>query len=268
MTAKEFFSKIKADFKARFDVPAPVPPAPTPVPVPPAAPVAKTYKLLDGTEVSITQAGDLPAAGDMVTIGGVPAPEGPYTLEDGATITVGPAGAITVYTTLAAPPPVPPAPPAPIPPAVPVTLSAEEVAALYAKFATGSPEERLANLEVMMKAVMECNFGYEIRKGQEQAAIQTYKDSLATMQTTVDNATGQMQTAFAKAEEQATVIAKHQQTITDLFEMVEQLVQLPTADPVTLNGSRKEKFENQNKKEDRIAKMAEAVKAMKAESKK
>jgi hypothetical protein len=265
MTAKEFFSKIKEDFKARFDAPVP-PPAAPPVPPAPAAPVAKTYKLLDGTEISITQAGEMPAVGDTVMIGGVPAPEGPYTLEDGATITVGPAGAITLYTAMAAPPP--PAPPAPIVPAQPVTLSAEEVAAMYAKFATGTPEDRLANLEVMMKALMETNFGYEIRKGQEQTAIQAYKDSLATMQTTVDTATAQMQSAFAKTEEQAAVIAKHQQTITDLFELVEKLVEMPTGDPKTLTGGKKEKFENQNKKEDRIAKMAEAVKAMKAEAKK
>jgi hypothetical protein len=35
-----------------------------------------------------------------------------------------------------------------------------------------------------------------------------------------------------------------------------------------LTGGKKEKFENQGKKEDRIAKMAESVKAMKAEANK
>lgn len=263
MTAKEILQKIRAAFEG--PMPPPVPPAP---PAPPAAPVAKTYKLLDGTEISITQAGETPAAGDMVTIGGAPAPEGPYTLDTGATITVGPGGAITLYTAMAAPapPPAPPAPPAPVPPAQPVTLSAEEVAAMYARFATGTPEERLANLEVMMKAVMESNFGYEIRKGQEQAAIQAYKDSLAGMQTTVEAATAQMQSAFAKVDQQAETITKHQQTIKDLFELVEKLVEVPTADPKTLTGPKKEQFSD--KKQGRIEKMAEAVKAMREEAKK
>ncbi len=261
MTAKEILLKIKAV----FDAPAVPPVAPPPAP---PAPVAKTYKLQDGvTEISITQAGEMPAIGDTVMIGGSPAPANTYTLQDGATIVVDATGLITAYTAaMAAPPaPAPAPPPAPV---VPVTLSAEDVAAMYAKFATGSPEERLANLEVMMKAIMECNFGYEIRKGQEAAAIQAYKDGLATMQTSVDAATAQMQSAFEKADAQQLIITKHEETITGLFELCEKLTELPTADPVTLTGSKKEKFENQNKKEDRIAKMAESVKAMKAEANK
>lgn len=261
MTAKEIFLKIKA----AFDGPAPIP-APAPVPAP--TPTAKTYKLQDGvTEISITQAGETPAVGDTVMIGGAPAPANTYTLQDGASIVVDATGLITAYTAAMAAPP-PPAP-APVPaPAQPITLSAEEVAAMYAKFATGTPEERVANLEVMVKALMECNFGYQIRQGQEAQAIQTYKDSLAAMQTTVETATAQMQSAFEKVESQQAIITKHEETIKGLFELVEKLVELPTADPVTLTGGKKEKFETQNKKEERIAKMAEAVKAMKEEAKK
>lgn len=265
MTAKEILLKIKAAFDGA--TPAPVPPVVPAAPAALATPMAKTYKLQDGvTDITINQAGETPAIGDTIMIGGLPAAANTYTLSDGATIVVDAAGVITNYTAMAAPapqpPPVPPAPPQPI------TLSAEEVAAMYAKFATGSPEDRLANLEVMMKALMETNFGYEIRKGQEATAIQAYKDSLATMQTTVETSTAQMQSAFEKVEAQQEIISKHQQTIKDLFELVELLVQAPTADPVTLTGTKKEKFDAQNKKEDRIAKMAAAVKAMKEEAKK
>lgn len=262
MTAKEIFLKIKAAFEG----PAPAP-APAPTPPAPPAPTAKVYKLQDGTEISINQAGEKPAAGDTVMIGGAPAPASTYTLEDGSTIVVDATGMITMYTAMAAPPAPPAPPPAPAP-ALPVTLSAEEFAAMVAKFATGSTEERMVNMETMLKALMECNFGYEIRKGQEAAAIEAYKESLATMRTDVETAKAEMQSAFAKVDAQQEIINKHQQTIKDLFELVEKLVELPTADPQTLTDGRKQKFENQNKREDRIAKMAEAVRAMKEEAKK
>lgn len=262
MDKKELLKKIKAAFLGEIITP----PAP---PVPPT-PTAKLYKLQDGTEISITQAGDVPATGDTVMIGGVPAPANTYTLDNGAVIVVDATGVITTYTAMAAaPPPPPPAPPAP---PQPVTLSAEEpkpltkeeIQALYAKFANGTLEERIGNLETMVKALMESSFGWEIRKGQEQVAIQTYKDSLANMQTTVETATGQMQSAFTKVEEQAQLITKHEETIKGLFELVEQLVELPTADPVTLTGRQKEKFDKQSARDEKLQRIAEAVKKQKA----
>jgi hypothetical protein len=262
MDKKELLKKIKAAFLGEVTPPAP--------PAPPT-PIAKTYKLADGTtELSITQAGEVPAVGDAVMIGGAPAPANTYTLEDGATIVVDAAGVVASYTAMAAPPPPPPAPP--VPPQ-PVTLSAEEetkpltkeeIQAMYAKFANGTPEERIGNLETMVKALMESSFGWEIRKGQEQVAIQTYKDSLANMQTTVDTAKGEMQSAFAKVEEQVQTITKHEQTIKDLFDLVEKLVELPTADPVTLTERQKQKFDKQSARDERLSKIAEAVKKQKA----
>jgi hypothetical protein len=257
MTAKEILLKIKAAFEGPIAPPA-APPAPT----------AKTYKLQDGvTEISITQAGETPAIGDTVMIGGAPAPANTYALQDGATIVVDAAGVITAYTAAMAAPPTPA--PAPVPvPAVPVTLSAEDFRAMLAKFAIGSTEERMGNMETMLKALMECNFGYEIRKGQEAAAIEAYKESLAPLQTAVTEMTSQLKASTDKIAEQQTIITKYGETITGLFELCEKLTELPTAEPVTLTGGKKEKFENQTKKEDRIAKMAESVKAMKAEANK
>lgn len=261
MTAKEILLKIKAAFDGT--TPAPVP---APVPVAPAAlatPTAKNYKLQDGvTDIVINQAGEIPAIGDTVMIGGLPAAANTYTLSDGATIVVDANGAITTYTAMAVPPVQPPAPPPT--PAQPITLSSEEFAAMVAKFAVGSTEERMGNMEVMLKALMECNFGYEIRKGQEAAAIEAYKESLAPLQTSLEAATAQMQSAFEKVEAQQEIISKHQQTIKDLFELVELLVQEPTADPVTLTGRQKEKFEKMTTRDERLAKIADAVKKQKA----
>lgn len=259
--AKEVFTRIKA----AFDLPAPPAPAPAPAPVAPAAlatPTVKAYKLQDGvTDISITQAGETPAIGDTVMIGGLPAAANTYTLSDGATIVVDAAGVITTYTAMAVPAPQPAPPPAP---PQPITLSAEDFAAMVAKFAVGSTEERMGNIEVMLKALMECNFGYEIRKGQEAAAIEAYKESLAPLQTSLEAATVKLQSAFEKAEAQQETINKHQQTIKDLFELVELLVQAPSADPVTLTGTKKEKFDRMTARDERLQRMAEALKKNKA----
>lgn len=264
MTLKERFLKIKAAFDGIPPAAPAQPPAAAAPPAAPATPSAKTYKLQDGvTEISISQAGELPAAGDMVTIGGAPAPANTYTLADGATITVDATGMITTYTAAAAPP----APPAPAPaPPQPVTLSQmtlEQVQAMYAKFATGSPEERLAGLEVMVKALMECNFGWKIREGNENTAIEVYKDTIASTPTVTIE---QMSSVFAKAEkadEQAKVIARHEETIKGLFELVEKLVELPGADPVTLTGQKKENFERAEKRERKYESIAAALKQVK-----
>src|ERR1051325_2752781 len=246
MDIKQLLKDIKAKFNGEILTP-PAPPAPP-------TPSAKSYKLQDGTEITITQAGDVPAAGDTVMIGGVPAPANTYTLDNGAVIVVDANGAITTYTAMAAPPP-PPAPHAPPAPAQPVTLSAEEFQAMVAKFATGSTEERIANLEIMTKALMECNFGYDIRKGQEAQAIEAYKESLAPLQTSLEAATAKFETANKIVETQQQTILKHEETIKGLFDLVENLVELPTADPVTLTGRHKEKFDKQSARDERLAKI-------------
>ena len=269
MTLKERFLKIKAAFDGTPPA-APAQPAaaaapPAAPPAPPTAPAGKTYKLQDGTEISISQAGDLPAAGDMVTINGAPAPANTYTLSDGATITVDATGAITAYMPAAAPPA--PAPPPAAPPQ-PVTLSAEQVRDMYAKFATGTPEERLMGLEVMVKALMECNFGWKIREGNENQAIEVYKDTLGTAAAPAGPSMEDMGNMFAKAEKfdaQAAIITRHEETIKGLFELIEKLVELPTAEPKTLTGSKKENFERAQKKEQYFEGIAASLKKIKTE---
>lgn len=272
MTLIERFKLIKAAFDGTppaapaQPAAAAAPPAP---PAPPAAPAGKTYKLQDGTEISISQAGDLPAAGDMVTINGAPAPANTYTLEDGSTITVDATGAITAYTPVAAAPAPPPpaAPAAPAAPPQPVTLSAEQVRDMYAKFATGTPEERLMGLEVMVKALMECNFGWKIREGNENQAIEVYKDTLGTAAAPAIPSMEDMSSMFAKADkadEQAKVIARHEETIKGLFELIEKLVDLPTAEPKTLTGGKKERFEKEKKKEEYFQGIADSLVKLKS----
>lgn len=251
MDVKQFLKDIKAKFAGEL------PPAPA-APPPPPAPTAKTYKLQDGTEISITQAGDVPAVGDMVTIGGAPAPANTYTLEDGSTIMVDATGVITAYTAMAAPPAPAPAPPAPAPVAAAVPITQAQMETMFAKFATGTADERITNLEIMCKALMECNYGYQIREASEDAAVQAYKDSVALQ---VSSLMASSQTAI---DEQKAINTKQQETITGLFELVEKLVEVPTADPVTLTGNKKEQFERADKREKKFENIAAALKQVKA----
>lgn len=95
-----------------------------------AAPVAlSTYKLVDGTEVEITEL----AVGGIVTIAGTPAPIGDHQLEDGTVITVGDNGAITAIV-----------PAQPMPEEAPVV---EDMSARFAAFETAT-NEKFASYEV------------------------------------------------------------------------------------------------------------------------
>jgi hypothetical protein len=74
----------------------------------------------------------------------------------------------------------------------------------------------------------------------------------------------QLQAESQKITDQAKEIAKHEETIKGLFELVEQLLEVPTADPETLTGNKKERFERENKREERLNKIAETLKKNKA----
>jgi hypothetical protein len=259
MTAKEILAKVKAIFEAPIVPTAPV--------VPPVAPIAATtMKLKDGTEISITMKGTELAVGDTVMVAGALPAAGELELEDGTKITVDATGLITLVT-----PAAPVTQPEFVQPVVKTLeqriadlesvvkapgamaaiegtngLTAEQVQEMYGKFATGSTEERIANLETMIKALMECNFGYQIRQGLENTAIQAYKDSLVPMQTQMAAATAQ--------------IAKDSEVIKGLFDLVETMSKEPSADPVTLTGRQKQQFERKSAKEERLEKYAEVMK--------
>jgi hypothetical protein len=71
----------------------------------------------------------------------------------------------------------------------------------------------------------------------------------------------QLQATSQKFEAQ---VKKHEETIKDLFGLVEKLCELPTADPVTLTGNKKDKFDRINAKEKKIEGIAAAIKEMKS----
>lgn len=262
-TVNEILKRVKAAFLGEPVAP-PVAPALAAPPMAPMAPTGTIYKTKGGVELSIMQAGTAPATGDTVTIAGVTAPAGDYELEDGSLLSIDATGMITVYTAAA---PVTttlttlPANTIVLPNG---TLTAGEVIRMFAQFAIGTTDERIANLEAMIKALMESQFGWQLREDREEAALQIYKDTIAGVQTTVTTYAQKLEAATQTISDQTKVTEKHEATIKGLFELVEKLVAEPTTDPVTLTGHQKEKFERFEKRDDRLKRMAEAMKKQKA----
>jgi hypothetical protein len=251
MTAKEILEKVKATFNTLVTPQAPTVPAAAAVPpAAPAAPAPKVYKLKDGGEISIAQAAEIPAVGDAVMVNGAPATSGAiFTLEDGSTITVDAAGKISAIAPAA---PVTNdlsnAPAASVAPTViaPTAMAAstpEEIKALVESFASsGTVDEQIAKLQVVCRALMEQCMGYELREAERklasEQAIEIYKTDLKTAQA---------------------ALTAHTDVTGQLITLCEELAKVPTADPKTLDESKKEKFERAEKRENRIASIGNEI---------
>ena len=268
--AKEIIDKIRALF-------ADVPPAP------PATPVMFSYPIDGGSTVFVDCSDDGMAdidANDKVytdAAGTTPYPDGTYKVT-GKDFSFTVAGGMVTAVTDAdgtgpglpleqaapdpmdaskkpAPPPAPPAPPAPSPitPPAKFEMTPEGAKAFMDKFADGTPDDRIANLEVVCKALMEYNFGWQIREAQQKAtadaAIEVYKQDLVTAQ--------------AALTAQDVTIKKQEEKLKALFSLTEELAAIPVAEPQTLTGPKKEKFEKKQKTEDRFSKIADSLKQLK-----
>lgn len=218
--AQELLSKIKQMFDAA-----------------PAAPTPTVFKLLDGTEIKIAiddpAVSMLPDAGDMVTANDQPAAAGSYTLADGTVITCDATGAITTV--------VPPVAAA----ATPDLSTPEGMRKAYDKFAVGTPEERLINLETLCKALMEYSFGWQLR---EAAAKQSTDAAIAVYKNLVDT--------------QAPVVAKQAAMMAEMFALMTEIVGLPAADAPGVAGKKKFSFANTEERKKTFRKFQEAAKVL------
>jgi hypothetical protein len=99
--------------------------------------------------------------------------------------------------------------------------TSEGMEKLFASFAAGSTEERVANLETVCKAMMEYCFGWEIKQAKEKSdrdnAIKVYTDSLAAMQT-------EMSAQKQKNEAQKEIVDQ-------MFALVNEFVNEPVSNP-------------------------------------
>lgn len=218
--ATEIIELVKTAKEKFFGPPVP-PPAVAPLPIAAPATLTTDYTTKDGVALSI----DMLAIGGVVIMNAAPAPLGDYELQDGTKLTVGDGGVITMVTppvaAVAAPAAQAAAPV--IPPAVQTPQQQmDAIKAAIGKFATGSDADRVGNLEVISKALMEYCFGWDMRKQAEDAnkaeAIEVYKTTLQNYQTQLDLATQKL---------------KNQgETIKGIFEIVEKIASMSAGDPV------------------------------------
>ena len=67
----------------------------------------------------------------------------------------------------------------------------------------------------------------------------------------------------ASAATSTAQMARQGEVINGLFELVEKLASAPSADPITLTGAKKVKFDRLQKKEDKMQVMADAIASLK-----
>lgn len=170
------------------------------------------YKLNDGTMISA----DKVEVGGSVTINGVAAAAGDYVLEDGSTITVDASGVITAVKPKEEP--------------VDDLTTTEGMRKAYNKFETGTPEERIANLETLCKALMEYSFGWQLR---EAAAKQTTDEAIRVYKTLTDK--------------NVTAVANQQKMMSQVVELLEGVMNL-TPEQAPAPAKRKFSFSQQEDK--------------------
>lgn len=85
----------------------------------------------------------------------------------------------------------------------------------------------------------------------EQKIAKTIQDEISKLK---------VQVLHSELQEANKKIAHQDDVIKGLFELVEKLVEQPTANPVTLTGNKKEMFDRINKRDERLNKMAEQLK--------
>lgn len=199
------------------------------VQTPPVAPPVVQVQLIDvdlknGTKLTV----DKLEVGGVATIAGVPATVGDYEAADGSIIKIGEGGIITEI--VAAPTDMIPPPDANMQqPQVPVTpVTPAQLQSMVEKFAEGTPEERIAKIETVCRALMEYSFGWELREQQakavKDAAIATYKSGFESQKTELET----LKADFAKATSFNTELKENFKA---LFGIVEEMAKLPSGDP-------------------------------------
>lgn len=168
----------------------------------------------DGVKITV----DKLEVGGVAMVDGVPAPIGEHTLTDGTIIMVTDNGVI-----------------AEIKPKVeevaPVEVETPDIDmaakfAVYEKFGVGTAEERLANLEIITKAIFNNVFGWQLREAQEKNMLETAKTVYAQLskQDMPDN-------IKEKFEQYQLNIERQNKVISELIKLNEELAKQPVSEP-------------------------------------
>jgi hypothetical protein len=168
-----------------------------------------------GYKIDKLEAGGKVFAADGVT----PAPEGTITLADATIITVDAAGIISAVQVPTAAQDAPP--------------TEEAMQAMFAKFAEGTPEDRIGNLEAMCKALMQYNFQWKIteqtREAVEQQAIAAFQ-KIATPQAFSAQFAAQENKLTALQEAHKADVLKFSTAVTSFVQLMEAFANEPAAD--------------------------------------
>lgn len=223
--AQSMLDKIKQMFEA-------MPPTNTPPPATtPPAPV--TVKLSDGTEAVV----DKFEVGGVMKVGEALVVPGDYTTETGDVVTIGDNGVIAAIV----PKKVEEAP-------IDMTTPAG-IANAYEKFASGTMD--VPGMGLILKALMEYCFGWQIREQQDKAtrdaAIAVYTEGLKNAQQT---------------------ITQQETMMKEMFTLMEQLVSAPGDDAPVDSTKKKFSFSKIEGKNAYFNKMSEAMKTLKEKQEK
>lgn len=204
------------------------------------AATGKEYTLVDGaTKITISEL----KVGGTVTIDSKAAPEGELTLEDGTLIKVDAAGVISEIT---------PKKDEPAAAKIDEPVTTESLQKMAAAFAdsTLTPEQKLANIELCVKALMEYSFGWQLREAQSKAvtdaAILTYKENFSKQEKVI--------------KEQELTIKKQAIGFSKLADLVGEVAGLPTD---THTEKKVKNLFSKNSPEDKEAKMKKLQESMK-----
>lgn len=209
----ELLKSLSESIALYFEGEPPVPPVEQP-PVTPA-----THTLKDGRILSVTAL----EAGQDAIIDGVPAPADEYELEDGQIVVVGEDGKISEVKA-ATPVDAPPA-------ADPAGMSPEQMRDLAQGFAEGTPEERIAKIETISRALMEYCFGWELREATQKAikdqAIAVYKSGFESHENEKDEKIKGLEEKLNAYEAK---FSKQGEVMKQMFEVIEALAKVPQDD--------------------------------------
>jgi len=180
--------------------------------------------------------------------GTTPAVAGTYTMEDGTVVIVDSTGLITTVT---------------LPAALETPPTEEAMQAMFAKFAAGTPEDRIGNLETMCKALMTYNFQWKInektREVIEEQAIAAF-NALGTPAAFKAQMSAQEKTVAEMKTAHAADLQKVGAAMNGVFDLMLKFAEQPAADAIHTPTDKEVKAQN---KRERLATLATNLKELK-----
>jgi|GEM_PF-5248135 len=240
----------------------------------PAVETTTEYVLEDGTKVTV----DKLETGGKMTVNGTAIADGDRKMQDGTIVTTKDGDITNVV-----------APANEDPKDIdPEEMRKRKEAAMAAatQFDEATPEDKMSKLGVMCKALMEYCFGWDINRVNQEAlknqAIQIYKeagfskdtipqqfsDKFAEMNTKLEAYEKKMNAQAEELKKCQAQMTKHQEALSQLFEVVQKMATEPVESPADKNTKNQFTSQKAITKEERLEAIAETVNSLRKEAKK